>query len=193
MNSPARPKVSVFIARSLDGFIARPDGQLDWLQVYQSAVPAGEDCGFAAFMASVDVLFMGRHTFDTVQSFNAWPYGDTPVWVLSHHPETLGNLPATVSVVAGEPAELLTRCAQQGFQHVYLDGGLCVQQFIQAGLVDEMIITTLPILIGAGRPLFAELSADIVLEIVHHRVYPFHFTQTHYRLCSTPTPQLANI
>ena len=178
-----RPQCSVFIATSLDGFIARADGRIDWLEAANTTIPAGEDCGYAAFFASVDGMVMGRGTFETVLSFPTWPYGEKPVYVLSR---TLAQLPQavppTLSLTSEPPTELLERLYAQGHRHLYVDGGRTIQGFLSAGLIQELTITVIPVLLGAGRPLFGPLWADVALELVSSREYPFGFVQSRYRV-----------
>jgi len=155
-----RPQVAVFIATSIDGFIARPDGALDWLLQAQGAAPAGEDFGCAAFMARIDVLVMGRRSFATVLGFDPWPYACKPVHVMTRQPALAvpAALQDTVEVHREQPAALLARLAARG--SVYLDGGELIQAFLAADLVDRVTVTTIPVLIGAGRRLFGALPAD---------------------------------
>ena len=154
-------KTSVYIATSLDGFIARTDGALDWLPA-GDAEEGGEDYGYAAFMDSVDILVMGRCTYQQVLTFGDWPYGDTPVVVLSRRTlEVPAVLAATVEVMACPPVELIERLAQRGAKHLYIDGGQTIQGFLRAGLIQQLIITRVPILIGSGIPLFGALLHDI--------------------------------
>ena len=157
-------KATVYIATSVDGFIARENGSVDWL-------PTGEDMssenyGYQDFMNSVDALVMGRNTYELVLSFGSWPYGDKPVFVLSSKhleiPESISN---TVSVMSSSPSDLVQRLAEQGYEHLYIDGGKTIQGFINEGLIQKLIITKVPILIGSGIPLFGALPHDIRL---HH-------------------------
>jgi dihydrofolate reductase len=178
-----RASCSVFIATSLDGFIARKDGSIDWLNEANKAVPAGEDCGFSKFMASVDALVMGRNTFEQVLAFDAWPYGSTPVVVLSHREISLpSHLPDSISVSNETPTALVERLSETGAEHLYIDGGLTIQCFLSAGLIDSIIITKIPVLLGSGKPLFGPLAAD--LHLVHQRttVFEFGFVQSSYRV-----------
>src|SRR5436305_11911544 len=115
-------KMSVFIGVSVDGFIARPDGALDWLPA-----GGGEEHGYEAFIASVDALVIGRKTYDTVLSFDAWPYGDKPVFVLSSIPLVPPPPGATVEHLSGAPAEIASQLDARGIRHVYVDGGVTVQ------------------------------------------------------------------
>ncbi len=184
-------KRSVFIATSLDGFISRIDGSIDWLDEANTKVPKGEDCGYEEFMSSVDALVMGRHTFDLAKSFGAWPYGQTPVFVLSSRMSSLPHgVPSTVSVSKEAPATLVARLSAQGMSHLYIDGGVTIQRFIADGLIDEITITTIPVLIGTGRPLFGPLARDVRLEHMLTRVFEFGYVQTKYRVVKEPEPQM---
>lgn len=176
-----RPKVSVFIATSLDGFIARPDGSIDWLEAANAAIPSGEDCGYGEFMAGVDVLVMGRATYEQVLKFGAWPYGQKPVVVLSRRSIAFpDHVPGHVRHSSAAPQELCEELALNGARHVYIDGGLTIQRFLAAGLVDELTITIIPILLGAGRPLFGPVAGDVPLRSLSARAYDFGFVQLHY-------------
>ena len=169
-------KASVFIATSLDGFIARQDGALDWLPVN-----GGEPHGYDEFMATVDALVIGRKTFETVLTFDAWPYGRKPVVVLSTRPSEL-TAPdgAMCEVMAGTPHEIVTRLTQRGMKHLYIDGGVTIQGFLEAGLIQHLTITRIPVLLGSGIPLFGSLSHDIRLEHVATRSYPSGMVQSQY-------------
>lgn len=176
-------KTSVFIATSLDGYIARADGGLDWLNEANVGVPEGEDCGYHAFISTVDVLVMGRHTFETVLGFGGWPYGDLRVVVLSGKPvEIPVELRKTVSASSEPPSELVARLSSEGAQHLYIDGGITIQRFLAAGLLDELTVTTIPILLGGGKPLFGPLAADIKLKHIGTKAYDFGFVQSTYRV-----------
>ena len=172
-------KVSIYIAQSLDGFIARPDGSLDWLE----HDAGGADYGYQAFMASVDVLVMGRGTFEMVASFGgAWPYA-VPVVVLSN---TMDEIPEALAdhaqLMSGALTDVLAALAAQDYGHVYVDGGITAQGFIAAGLVDELIVTTLPILLGQGKPLFGPLPADVHLTLLAHEGFASGVTQVRYKV-----------
>lgn len=174
---------SVFIATSLDGFIARSDGSIDWLHEAEKFVTPGEDCGYSKFMADVDALVMGRNTFEQVHSFDTWPYGSTPVIVLSHRGITLpDNLPPSVSVSNETPTALVVRLSDQGAKKIYVDGGLTIQSFLVAGLINKIIVTVIPILLGAGKRLFGPLSADVRLEHEGTIAFEFGFVQSQYRV-----------
>jgi dihydrofolate reductase len=172
-------KVSVFVGTSVDGFIARLNGDLDWL-------PAdAEPHGYDEFIASVDAIVIGRKTYETVLSFGEWPYGERHVVVLSSRPLEL-SVPrgrgAKVEQMAGEPADVVSQLREKGVDHVYLDGGLTIQGFLRAGLVDRLIITRIPVLIGEGVPLFGRVPSDIRLEHVQTRSFPSGLVQSEYRV-----------
>jgi dihydrofolate reductase len=171
--------VSVFIGASVDGFIARPNGDLDWLP------DDPEAHGYDEFMASVDALVMGRKTFETVLTFGAWPYGDKRVVVLSSRPVDLSAAAGgLVEQMAGPPAEIVAKLAASGAHHLYIDGGVTIQGFLRAGLVQRLIITRVPVLIGEGIPLFGTLPRDIRLHHVATRSYPSGLVQTEYHVAS---------
>jgi dihydrofolate reductase len=170
-------KASVFIATSLDGFIARPDGSFDWLDV----PGANEEHGFTAFMASIDALVMGRNTFDVVAAMGEWPYGDTPVIVLTHRPLDLpADLPGRIEASSLAPLELAGELDRRGLNRVYVDGGHTIRSFLDAGLVDRMTITTIPVLIGEGIPLFGPVHGDIHLRHVTTTIHGGGLVQSVY-------------
>lgn len=142
-------RASVFVGTSLDGFIARVNGDLDFLPP-----GGGEPHGYVEFMATVDALVIGRNTYETVLSFDTWPYGEKPVFVLSTQEIAPAPLGAVVERTSGEPAEILSQLAERGIEHVYVDGGITIQQFLRAGLVQRLTITRVPVLIGTGIPFF---------------------------------------
>jgi len=168
-------KASVFIGTSLDGFIARVNGDLDFLPP-----DGGEPHGYDEFMATVDGLVIGRKTFETVLTFDAWPYGEKPVFVLSTR--TLAPAPpgAVVERLSGDPHEIVSQLEGRGIRHVYVDGGITIQRFLQAGLIQRLIITRVPVLIGAGIPLFGAVQRDIVLRHVWTRQYASGLVQSEY-------------
>ncbi len=168
-------KASVFIGTSLDGFIARVNGDLDFLPP-----GGGEPHGYDEFMATVDALVIGRKTFEKVLTFDTWPYGEKPVFVLSTR--TLATAPtgAVVERMCGDPAEIVSQLDARGIRHIYVDGGITIQRFLQAGLIQRLIITRVPVLIGAGIPLFGTIEHDIVLKHVGTRQYASGLVQSEY-------------
>lgn len=176
-------KCSVFIATSLDGFIAREDGSIDWLENASAAAPAGEDCGYADFIKNIDYLVMGRNTFELVSSFPEWPYKNTKVHVLSSTMIRLpSGMPAAVTLSNEDPAALVQRLSKAGAKRLYIDGGVTIQRFLQSGLIEDITITRVPILLGTGRPLFGPIGHDINLEHVTSKTYPFGFVQDTYHV-----------
>jgi dihydrofolate reductase len=168
-------KASVFIGTSLDGFIARANGDLDFLPP-----GGGEPHGYNEFMATVDALVIGRKTFETVLTFDKWPYGEKPVFVLSSRPLAAAPPEAVVEHMSGAPAEIVSRLAARGIGHIYVDGGITIQRFLQAGLVQRLIITRVPVLIGAGIPLFGAIPHDMILRHVVTRAYASGLVQSEY-------------
>ena len=172
---PDRPQCSVYIATSVDGYIARPDGGLDWLARVEVA---GEDYGYAAFFAGVDALVIGRNTYDTVLGFGQWPYTGKRCVVLTHRPAEPRD---GVEFFAGEPGSLLERLALDGIRHVYLDGGAVIRQCLAVGLVDELTLSLIPIVLGAGIRLFAGGEPELGLRLVECRSWPTGLVQLRYR------------
>jgi dihydrofolate reductase len=168
-------KASVFVGTSLDGFIARANGDLDFLPP-----GGGEPHGYDEFMASVDALVMGRNTFEKVITFDAWPYGEKPVFVLSTHPLVPAPPEAVVERMSGPPAAIVSQLAARGIGHIYVDGGITVQRFLEAGLIQRLIVTRVPVLIGAGIPLFGAVQRDILLRHVATRQYATGLVQSEY-------------
>jgi dihydrofolate reductase len=174
-------KVSVYIATSLDGFIAKNDGGLDWLDEANTTVPDNEDLGYHAFMDSVDVLIMGRKTYEKVLSFGDWPYGSTPVVVLSRNSISFPpSVPNTVTHSSGPLRKLLQRLSDEGVEHVYVDGGTTIQAFLSEGLLDEITVTVIAVILGGGIPLFGSMENEIGLTHVRTTSFDFGFVQTTY-------------
>lgn len=172
-------KASVFIGTSVDGFIARTNGELDFLPP-----GGGEPHGYAEFMETVDALVIGRKTYETVLAFDTWPYGEKPVFVLTTGTLALSPVGAVVEHMSGEPAEIALRLDARGVNHVYVDGGITIQRFLRAGLIQRLIITRVPVLIGDGIPLFGSLLRDVRLEHIATRHYPSGLVQTEYRVAA---------
>ncbi|MEV7612451.1 dihydrofolate reductase family protein [Streptomyces sp. NPDC089799] len=158
---------------SLDGYIARPDGDIDWLT--ERGAEAG-DTGFEEFMAGIDTLAMGRNTYEKVLTFGFWPYEGKHVAVLS---TTLEADDPRISVHRSLP-ELLAALTERGAENVYVDGGVTVQTFLREDLLDELTLTTVPVLIGSGLPLFGELDRDVDLTLRSARTLGAGFTQATY-------------
>lgn len=170
--------VSVFIGTSVDGFIARPDGNLDFLPA-----DGGEPHGYNEFIATIDALVIGRKTFETVLAFPDWPYGDKRVIVLSGKPLDFSAVRGgSVKQMSGTPLEIVAKLETSGIHHVYLDGGITIQRFLGAGLVNRLIITRVPVLIGEGIPLFGSLPRDVRLKHVATYHYPSGLVKREYEV-----------
>lgn len=169
----------VFIATSLDGYIADKDNKIDWL--HQLPNPEGDDFGFEAFISGIDALLMGRNTFEMVLSFGVeWPY-NKPVFVLSN---SLTHVPkgyeGKVFLVNGELHQIVKNLAELGYHNLYIDGGKTIQSFLKEDLIDEMILTRIPVLLGAGYPLFGELPEPLGFRLLASKKYIDKVVQNHY-------------
>jgi dihydrofolate reductase len=171
-------KASVFIGTSLDGFIARLNGSFDFLPA-----GGGEPHGYTEFIATVDAIVMGRNTFETVLTMTPWPYGKKRVVVLSSRSLDLSTVVGgTVEQMSGSPAEIVSKLAASGAHHLYIDGGITIQRFLRAGLIQRVIITRVPVLIGEGIPLFSTLPHDIHLRHIATKQYPSGLVSSEYHV-----------
>ena len=169
----------VFIATSIDGYIAEKDGGIDWLDTIPN--PDGSDMGYVNFIKNIDAIVMGRVSFEKVLSFDIeWPY-IVPVLVLSN---SLIKIPkeliGKVEIISGTPQEIIKTAHSKGYKNLYIDGGKTVQSFLKEDLIDEMIITTIPILLGAGIPLFSELSNKMKFKHIKTDIFLKELVQRHY-------------
>ena len=171
-------KLSVFCGVSVDGFLARPNHALDFLDA-----GGQEPHGFEEFYASVDVVVIGRKTFEVVLTFGKWFYGKKPVVVLSSRPLDFSAVKGgVVEQMSGEAAEIAAQLKARGFKHVYIDGGITIQRFLRAGLIDRLVVTRVPVLIGDGIPLFGSLPHDVRLRHVATRSFPSGLVQSEYEI-----------
>lgn len=176
-------KASVFIATSLDGFIARQDGGIDWLPTPDTESQGAEDYGYNDFIKSIDAIVMGRNTYELVLTFDEWYYGKIPLFVLTTKGvEIPDRLSKTVSQISGNLHEIVKRLSEKGYHNLYVDGGKIIQGFLKAGLIDEMTITTIPVLIGSGIPLFGPTDHDIHLNLISNKSYPSGVVQHKYKV-----------
>lgn len=169
-----RPRCSAFIATSLDGYIARTDGTLDFLS---SVERPNEDYGFAEFFASVDALLIGRNTYETALGFPEWPYAGKRCVVLTHRetPSIHGE-----QFFAGEPAALLEQLALSGAQRLYVDGGAVIREFLMQGLIDDLTLSIVPLLLGSGIPLFGSELPERKLRLESCKSYESGLVQLRY-------------
>ncbi len=183
-------KCSVFIATSVDGYIATKNGDVDWLEkAGKPDADMGEqsDMGFKNYIASIDCMIMGRKCMEKISSFNLspeqWPYGNTKIFVLSNTvkkaPE---NLKGKVEIYSGDIPALLSRLKSEGFQHAYIDGGETIISFLNLKLINEMTITRAPVLLGDGIPLFGKTKFSIKLKNSRAETYPNDFIQIKYEV-----------
>ena len=173
-------KNSVFIATSLDGYIADKNGGIGWLNSIPN--PSNDDMGYVEFTNSIDALVMGRKTFETVLGFDVdWPY-KIPVFVLSN---TLKEIPEShiskAFLVKGTLMEILDQIHEKGHKRLYIDGGTTIRNFLKADLIDEMTLTTIPILLGGGSSLFAELPKELNFDLIGTKTFLHQITQHHYK------------
>ena len=189
-------RASVFIATSLDGFIARPDGALDWLPGAEGATSSSNtapspppETGYDEFIASIDVIVLGRSTYEKVLTMGGWFYGATPVRVLTSRPLAIpDSLPKTIAAMSGTPHEILAQLEVEGFRSAYVDGGKTIQAFLRDGLIQTLTVTRVPVLLGEGIPLFGSLPRDVHLRHVRTRVIGGEMVQSDYEVVSWPRP-----
>jgi dihydrofolate reductase len=151
-------KTSVYIGTSLDGFIAKTDGNIDWLTQYanEDAVSAYEE-----FMNGIDAIVIGRGTFEKILTFSSWPYEKKAFVVSTTLKQLPGSLKHNATLLSMQPRALLSYLSRMGFSSIYIDGGKLIQSFLKEDVIDDLIISKVPVLIGNGIPLFGFLGADL--------------------------------
>jgi dihydrofolate reductase len=168
----------IYIATSLDGYIARKDGNIDWLLEIPN--PEKSDFGFSDFIRTIDAIVMGRKTYETVLAFSEWPY-NKPVFVLSNTLQSLPqNLSDKVEIIKGSPELVVDTLNAREYKNLYIDGGETIQSFLNENLIDEMIITKVPILLGEGIPLFGELIKEQKFAHLKTEVLINYLVKSHY-------------
>ncbi|HET6934342.1 MAG TPA: dihydrofolate reductase family protein [Candidatus Angelobacter sp.] len=182
-------KLSVFCGVSVDGFLARHDDSFDFLHTGEQ-----EPHGFTEFLASVDVVVIGRRTFEVVLKLGHLAlYGKKLVVVLSSHPLDFSRIKdGVVEQMSGRPVEIVERLQSRGLKHAYIDGGITIQRFLAAGLIHRLVITRVPVLIGAGIPLFGPVPSDITLRHVATRCYKGGLVQSEYEIGNAPGTRARN-
>lgn len=171
-------RVSAFCGTSVDGFLARPDDTFDFLKAGE-----GVPHGFTKFLKSVDVVVMGRRTFEVVRALgHIGLYAKKQLVVLSNKPLDFARIKAKLEQMSGTPQEIVAQLETRGFKHAYVDGGITIQRFLRAGLVDRITVTRVPVLIGQGVPLFGPLPHDIRLRHVATRSYKGGLVQSEYKV-----------
>lgn len=178
-----KTQVSVFVAQSLDGYIASENDSLDWLE---SAASPGEDYGFSAFVSSVDLIAMGSTTYEHIKDVEYLPYQGRQVHVFTSraYPSRQG-----FEFYARSPHEAMRYWEAEGISRVYLDGGSLISQFLEVGLVDDLTITTVPILLGSGKRLFRRITRHTALELRANQSYPAGMLQSRYHRVDAPVPE----
>ncbi len=180
-------RCSVYIAASVDGFIARSDGDVRWLERPEYATEESYGLSYGEYIATVDALVMGRHTFETVLTFAEWPYEGVPVVVLTRRGLRIpDSLEGKVRVDGGAPVEVIRRLAERGARHLYIDGGATIRGFLRADLIDEITVTWIPVLLGAGISLFRGLGVERDLVHLETHTAGNGFVQSRYRIGSGP-------
>lgn len=174
--SPSRLQCSVFIAVSIDGYIARPDGGVDWLSTVEWE---GEDYGYKRFIDTVDTVVLGRNTYDAVLRFDSWPFDDKRCVVMTHRPAAARH---GEQLFSGKPEALVDQLAKSGARHVYVDGGSAIRAFLAARLIDRMTISVVPIVLGTGIPLFTPGVQEHWLVLEESRAFSTGLMQLRYRV-----------
>lgn len=176
MTKKILPKISVYIAMSIDGYIARKDGSIDWLE---QGHEGDEDYGFKKFFNSIDALVLGRNTYETVSSFDKWPYTGKRVIVLS---DTLKEVRKEAELFCGQLTRLASILHSDGVKHVWVDGGITVSKFLEAGLVDHITISIIPVILGSGIPLFSFMNIEQLCRFISTQSYPSGLVQLQYEV-----------
>ncbi len=171
-----RPQISIYIATSIDGYIARKDGGLDFLEYGHTG---DEDYGFKKFMKGIDVLILGRKTYEIVSGFDEWPYRGKKVIVLS---STLKEVRKEVELFCGQLTDLTSRLHSEGIKHVWIDGGITVSKFLEAGLVDDITISVIAVVLGSGIPLFNAMDKEHKCHLVSTQSYSSGLVQLKYEV-----------
>ncbi|MBD2388246.1 dihydrofolate reductase family protein [Cylindrospermum sp. FACHB-282] len=170
-------KVTLYIAASLDGYIAKTDGGIDWLSTLDIE---GEDYGYTSFYESVDAVILGSKTYEIGLSFNEWPYPDKKSFVFTRR--NFKSDRKDIEFISDTVQQALAKIEAQGFENIWLvGGGELINSFLQHSLIDEYIISTIPIILGNGIRLFPPPSPEEELELINSKQYPTGLLQAHYR------------
>ena len=175
-------QATVYITTSVDGFIARKNGDINWLPNGEASED-GEDYGYQTFINSVDAIVMGRNTYETVLSFGSWPYAGKPVVALSSRQVDIPkHLATTVEWMDAPPRDIIRRLTERGYEHLYIDGGKTIQRFLWEGCINRLILTRVPILLGAGISLFGALPHDVRLRHLETQPFANGLVQSQYEV-----------
>lgn len=176
MTKKDRPQISIYIAMSIDGYIARKNGNLDWLQYGHTG---DEDYGFKNFINSIDALILGRNTYEVVSGFDEWPYKGKRVIVLSH---TLTEVRKEAELFSGQMTDLTSMLYSEGIKRVWVDGGITVSKFLEAGLVDDITLSVIAMVLGSGIPLFSTMNQEHKCRLISTQAYPSGLVQLKYEI-----------
>jgi dihydrofolate reductase len=176
MKRSERPKISIYIAMSIDGYIARKDGGLDWLEYGHTG---DEDYGFKKFINGIDALVLGRNTYEVVSGFDKWPYEGKRVIVLSN---ALNEVRKEAELYCGQLTHLISLLHSEGIKHVWVDGGITVSKFLEAGLVDDITISVIAMVLGSGIPLFSTMNREHKCSLLSTQSYPSGLVQLKYQV-----------
>jgi dihydrofolate reductase len=171
-----RPKISVYIAMSIDGYIARKDGSLDWLDRVGGF---DEDYGFQKLLNSIDAVILGRNTYDVAASVLDWPYKGKKIIVLSN---SLQKVRDEAELFRGDLTQLVSQLHEDGIKHIWVDGGVTISQFLDLQLVDWMTLSVIPVILGEGMPLFSVIGKEIPCRLVSSEAYPSGLAQLNYEI-----------
>ncbi|TGK77577.1 dihydrofolate reductase [Leptospira noumeaensis] len=174
-------KYKAFIATSLDGFIARTDGSIDWLTSKEYIIE-NNDFGYSSFMANIDCIIMGRATFETVLTFKTYPFESIPVFVLTRNQNYKYESHFPIQIFHGTLNDLNSALEEKQIRSAYIDGGLVIQSFLDKSMLNEITITQVPILLGSGLPLFTNCKQEIKLKHIRTLPFPNGFVQSMYQI-----------
>ncbi|PKQ16431.1 MAG: dihydrofolate reductase [Actinobacteria bacterium HGW-Actinobacteria-7] len=170
-------EIIYYVAASLDGYIATPDGGVGWLAPFESGA---EDYGYAEFYASVNAVLLGSHTFEQSLTFGEWPYSGKPTWVFSGR--DWPQLPPDVTATSRSPVDVVAQLDASGISRAWLVGGAALAtSFRNAGLITEFIVSVMPVILGGGIPLFATDGPTLTLRLVSESVYDDGVVQLVYK------------
>lgn len=176
MNRSNRPKITVYIATSIDGYIARKDGSLDWLDRVGGF---DEDYGFQKLIDSIDAVILGRNTYEVAATVQDWPYKGKRIVVLSNSLQTVRE---ETELFRGDITQLVAQLHQDGIKHIWIDGGVTISQFLDLQMVDCMTLSIIPVILGGGMPLFNPIGKELDCHLVSSQSYPSGLVQLNYEL-----------
>jgi dihydrofolate reductase len=172
----SRPKISIYIATSIDGYIARKDGSLDWLDRVGGF---DEDYGFQKLLDSIDAVILGRNTYEIAASVPNWPYKGKRINVLSNRLQTVRE---EAELFRGDLTQLASQLHLDGIKHIWIDGGVTISQFLELQMVDLMTLSVIPVILGTGMPLFSAIGKELPCRLISSQSYPSGLVQLNYEM-----------